>query len=65
MCLMKPRATPHKTSRLLMGPEQFTRPTTLQANYYYYYYYPCYHLRAGIYNYVPGSQVSGRRPLAC
>ena len=44
-----PRATLHKTSRQLMGPEQFTRPTSLQANYYY----PCYYLHAGIYNYIP------------
>jgi hypothetical protein len=28
---MKPRMTPQKTSRLLMGPEQVTRPKTLQA----------------------------------
>jgi len=27
----KTRTTPQKTSRLLMGPEQVTRPKTLQA----------------------------------
>jgi hypothetical protein len=27
----KPRMTPQKTSRVLMGPEQVTRPKTLQA----------------------------------
>jgi hypothetical protein len=27
----KPRKTPHKTYQLLMGPEQVTRPKTLQA----------------------------------
>jgi len=27
----KPRTTPQKNSRLLMGPEQVTRPKTLQA----------------------------------
>jgi len=28
---IKPRMTPHKTSRLLMGSQQVTRPKTLQA----------------------------------
>ena len=35
----KPRTTPQKTSRLLMGLEQVTRPKTLQAYYYYYLVY--------------------------